>query len=273
MPDSLTYNMTDLLSVPETGYAAVRDTVAAAIYGPHSEVVAAGRFIHNAGALTSNPLFQCVVLALSAAFVVLIFRNLVDILSLAGRFSRSSVAGKRITEESGGGGFSRFLNIVTAMGLLFVGVAAVKVGDTLLPRTLHEALPRAAALLIFAGGAVAASAVALYQWWMMRVVGLVTISGDFMERMLMIKRVYFSFGVLMASPVILLFVLMPAGRGGGWLFLLVVVVAAVLLLYLRESLHLFISKKVSILHWFLYLCTVDLFPLSLVWFVGARVAA
>ena len=36
-------------------------------------------------------------------------------------------------------------------------------------------------------------------------------------------------------------------------------------LYLKESLNLFISKKISILHWFLYLCTVEIFPVSLLW--------
>lgn len=42
------------------------------------------------------------------------------------------------------------------------------------------------------------------------------------------------------------------------------------ILYLREVLNLFISKKVSILHWILYLCIVEVFPVSLLWLLVAR---
>ncbi|EKC70870.1 hypothetical protein LEA_07560, partial [human gut metagenome] len=46
---------------------------------------------------------------------------------------------------------------------------------------------------------------------------------------------------------------------------------ALLLLYLKESLMLFLSKKISILHWFLYLCAVEIFPVSFVWLSLTRI--
>ena len=63
------------------------------------------------------------------------------------------------------------------------------------------------------------------------------------------------------------------GYGAGyqiWMNVGLVAIAATLLLYAKESIELFISKKVSILHWILYLCTVELFPVSLIVLTAIR---
>ena len=38
----------------------------------------------------------------------------------------------------------------------------------------------------------------------------------------------------------------------------------------QGTLNLFLSKKISILHWILYLCTVEIFPISLIGLLAAR---
>ena len=50
-------------------------------------------------------------------------------------------------------------------------------------------------------------------------------------------------------------------------FIITFFVAAIVALglFFRESIKLFISKKVSILHWILYLCTVEILPFRLLW--------
>jgi len=60
------------------------------------------------------------------------------------------------------------------------------------------------------------------------------------------------------------------GTGGVWFCIIAVELAAAAALYLKETLNLFLSKKVSILHWFLYLCTVEVFPVSLLWLLAVR---
>ena len=57
----------------------------------------------------------------------------------------------------------------------------------------------------------------------------------------------------------------PTDRG------ILILGGALLLLYLKESLMLFLSKKISILHWFLYLCAVEIFPVSFVWLSLTRI--
>jgi hypothetical protein len=55
-----------------------------------------------------------------------------------------------------------------------------------------------------------------------------------------------------------------------WRWLLAADIALVCALFLIRSLRLFLRKKIPILHWILYLCAVELFPLSLVWLSIAR---
>jgi hypothetical protein len=70
---------------------------------------------------------------------------------------------------------------------------------------------------------------------------------------------------------ILLFLLASADTGHILSFGILILGGALLLLYLKESLMLFLSKKISILHWFLYLCAVEIFPVSFVWLSLTRI--
>ena len=96
------------------------------------------------------------------------------------------------------------------------------------------------------------------------------ISQPFTAQIVLLKRTYFALAVIVSSPALLLFALCPPGRGGVWFTVIVAELTVTALLYFRETLNLFLSKKVSILHWFLYLCTVEIFPISLLWLLAVR---
>ena len=72
-------------------------------------------------------------------------------------------------------------------------------------------------------------------------------------------------------PLILLFLLASPDTGHILSFGILILGGALLLLYLKESLMLFLSKKISILHWFLYLCAVEIFPVNFVWLSLTRI--
>ena len=76
--------------------------------------------------------------------------------------------------------------------------------------------------------------------------------------------------ILIVTPVCCSSHSVPQGTGGVWFCIIAVELAAAAVLYLKETLNLFLSKKVSILHWFLYLCTVEVFPVSLLWLLAVR---
>ena len=200
----------------------------------------------------------------------LLYRNLEDVRLLLTRVSRDRATGERLTEDPGGSGFSRFLNIATTIGMLFMGVMVVKYGDSLMPGRLTELLPHGAVLALSLLATLACAGVVLFQLATVRMAGAVTLSQPFISQVILLKRTYFTLAVIVTSPVLLLFALCPRGTGGVWFCIIVIELIVTAILYLREVLNLFISKKVSILHWILYLCIVEVFPVSLLWLLVAR---
>ena len=116
----------------------------------------------------------------------------------------------------------------------------------------------------------ACAGVVFFQLATVRMAGAVTLSQPFISQVVLLKRTYFTLAVIVTSPVLLLFALCPRGTGGVWFCIIVIELIVTAILYLREVLNLFISKKVSILHWILYLCIVEVFPVSLLWLLVAR---
>ena len=112
--------------------------------------------------------------------------------------------------------------------------------------------------------------IAAYQTIAVRLAGALTLSQPFIAQLMLLKRTCFALGMILISPPLLLFALCPQGTGGVWFCIIAVELAAAAALYLKETLNLFLSKKVSILHWFLYLCTVEVFPVSLLWLLAVR---
>ena len=255
----------------ETPAVRWRDTTAAAVFGPAS-VEAAPRTLPPSGApsLTDNAVFQSFVLLLAATYAILLYRNLGDIRLLLTRVSHDTATGKRLMEDPGGSGFSHFLNVATAIGILFVGVMTVKYGDSLIPDSLIETLPQGAVLALSLLATFACLCVGIFQRGVVRLAGAVTLSQPFVSQLMLLKRTYFTLGVLVTVPALLLFALCPRGTGDVWFCIIVIELLATVFLYLRETLNLFLSKKISILHWILYLCTVEIFPISLIGLLAAR---
>jgi hypothetical protein len=101
-------------------------------------------------------------------------------------------------------------------------------------------------------------------------VGVVTQSLSMVTALFRIRLVYFVLGVVLAAPIFLTAMIGSGESSQMWMNLGLVTGAATLLLYARESIELFISKKVSILHWILYLCAVEILPFTLVWQIATR---
>ena len=248
-----------------------RDAPADKVFGPASTLVPA-RILPAAPApsLTENPVFQGFVLLLAATYAILLYRNLGDIRLLLTRVSHDTATGKRLMEDPGGSGFSHFLNVATAIGILFVGVMTVKYGDSLIPDSLIETLPQGAVLALSLLATFACLCVGIFQRGVVRLAGAVTLSQPFVSQLMLLKRTYFTLGVIVTVPALLLFALCPRGTGDVWFCIIVIELLATVFLYLRETLNLFLSKKISILHWILYLCTVEIFPISLIGLLAAR---
>lgn len=258
-------------TAPKSAPASASTVSAEAVFGPHATLEAAQPLPpRQQPSLTDNAVFQGFVLLLAAAYALLLYYNLGDVRSLVSRISRDTTSGKRLFDDPGSNGFMRFLNTTSAIGMLFLGILAVKYGDSLMPAAMLEMLPHGAVLALSLLATAGCLAVILYQWAAVRIAGAVTLAQPFTAQLQLLRRTYFSLAVIVISPALLLFALCPRGTGNTWFLLIVIELAVTVVLYLREALNLFISKKISILHWFLYLCIVEVFPISFLWLVATR---
>lgn len=78
-----------------------------------------------------------------------------------------------------------------------------------------------------------------------------------------VKLLYFSIAVALLSPMIILTLLTEHTTAHIALSISVAVCLLSLILFIKETFLLFRTQRFSIFHWFLYLCALELFPLSL----------
>lgn len=236
-----------------------RDTTAAALFGSRATAVAYNPARQAAPAV--DPLLQGAVLLLTALYMLLVYRHAADIRLLFQRLTQDLRTENPHTAEPAGNRQSRLLRICSLLALLCASIAAVRC----LP--LPPGLPLAA---LFAAAALLGLAVVGYQRGVLMLAGALTLTRPFTEQLLRLRRTFLSLGLLVATPPLLLFAL-GSGRGIGlWSALCAGGALLTLLLYLKKSVDLFLAKKVSILHWFLYLCVVEIFPYSLLWLLALR---
>lgn len=271
--DSLYAHATTLHYLPDgTPLEGYRTVGAGEFFGQQSLLAAPRPAAQQQQRLTDELPFQGLVLLLTLLFGLLLYRNPGDMRALVGRVAFERRDSERTSDESGNAGFTRFLNIALALGFLLAGVTAVRLCDRpdIAQELLNMGNGSTLSLLLALGVGLLFLLVYLYGILLLRAVGGVTLTSGFTTQLIRIKRGYAALGAIILAPVILLFALSPLGSDTIWAGLLTAGWLITFLLYLRETFALFISKKVSILHWILYLCAVEIFPVTLLWLLVVR---
>lgn len=230
------------------------------MFGAASQLVAGeAPAIPFSEALTDHPLFQGFVLLLAVAYMLMVCAHLHDI---AAMFSRKH---NLYVRENGERSLNNGSAIQTAavIGLLTAAALAVRFCE---PSPFRE-YGTVRLLLSILGGIFG---IVLFQCGVLAFVGRLTLTRDLTRAIIHFKILFFSLVTIITMPLALLSVCCPPGQGNFWFCGIVLLVGIIVLLFLKETLKLFLSKKISILHWFLYLCTVECFPISLAWLLATR---
>lgn len=197
-----------------------------------------------------------------------LYRYFDDVRALFGSVFRRSVApSERMLERRRSEIFYGFLGKLFLIGTCTLGAIASLWAD----RTVAwEAVgPYARVALPFAAMAAFVAVVAV-QYAMLAVAGGITRSWSMMAVLLRIRLIYFVLATVIVLPPVLMWQ-MNGGTGGEvWLRVACLAAAVAVVMYVRESVTLFNSKKISILHWILYLCIVEIMPFTLLWQIVVR---
>lgn len=252
--------------------APYREVSAQTIFGSQSTLVQTDPDSLTEPPLTDNALLQGFVLLLAVTYVLLLYHNMLDIRTLLSRVFHDSSAGsgERRFEDPSSSRYARFMRTTSIIGILFVGILVVKYSQPFIDELPLEQLSFAAEFVT----SLAISAVFLlvigFQGTLLRLVGALTLTQPLLTQLRQLRKLYFSTAVVLVSPALLLLTLSPSYTSALWFSLIVVALAVTLFLYLRETLTLFLAKKVSFVHWILYLCGIELFPVSLLWQLAVR---
>jgi len=257
---------------PSAKAAPYRDTTARAVYGEQSTLVRTYSDLPNDRPLTNDALFQGFVLLLGTTYILLIYNNIIDVRTLLNRVFRdhASHSEERRFDDPSSGRYVRFMHTMAVIGMLFIGVSVVKYGQPLIELLPFDSAPVVAVLASGLTVSALFLLVAGYQWALLRAVGALTLTQPLIAQLRQLRTLYFSAVTVLAAPTLLLLALCPPHTGKLWFALIVIELSVTLFLYIKETLLLFLSKKVSILHWILYLCSVELFPVSLLWLLAVR---
>ena len=264
----------DSLSGAADTVSLAADTLSAGAAGAaDGHVAAVVAAVTDGNAATLAEMAGDVVQNLLVAVVVFLYffclyRYFDDVRALFGSVFRRSVApSERMLERRRSEIFYGFLGKLFLIGTCTLGAIASLWAD----RTVAwEAVgPYAHVALPFAAMAAFVAVVAV-QYAMLAVAGGITRSWSMMAVLLRIRLIYFVLATVIVLPPVLMWQ-MNGGTGGEvWLRVACLAAAVAVVMYVRESVTLFNSKKISILHWILYLCIVEIMPFTLLWQIVVR---
>ena len=183
-------------------------------------------------------------------------------------FRRNVILSEKVVERRRSEIFSGFLGKLFLLGVAFVGVLSLAWVNT--GRGAELGIGQDMALYAVPLSIGIFLAIIIAQSIVLSVVGVVTQSLSMVSALIRVRLIYFVLCVVIVAPILLIALLGQGASYQVWMNMGLVAVAATLLLYAKESVELFISKKVSILHWILYLCAVEILPFTLVWQIATR---
>jgi hypothetical protein len=209
--------------------------------------------------ISENLAFQALSLAVAGIYCLMLhsFRSQVRV-CLKGLVNLSASDLAQMENRST---YDRFSAIAMGLGALSLGLGAVKVAATGGVAAAIAAggelwLPAVATI----GIAAVAVATALVQAGVVRIAGALTLSGKFVVRVVQIKKNHLSALSLLLVPIVTVWTGENPVRDTVTAYLFAAAIITIAVSMTVHTLGAFIKQKVSVLVWFLYLCTVESFP-------------
>lgn len=243
------------------------------IYGAHSsyvgEVTSGGLSMVEGGAPISLDLsYSIAVVVLMLLYLIWIGRSLANISNA--RFKISNPFAPIKSQDGIIAGTTRFGDLALDWSLV-VALCALFITKTLDIFQYH--IPRFAELTVRITNLgiwlwmayVSVAFLALIVWGIIQteVLGHIFKDKNFAVAITTIKSRMLNMAVVWLLPIVLLSALEIRFFAASYLSVAVALMFGALFLY--RTFSLFRARKISILHWFLYLCAIEIFPMTLIW--------
>lgn len=218
--------------------------------------------------LTDNIVYKGVVIALFIYYCFLVFHFRDCIVSLFKMMKTDNAVSDLLNDSTYI--FSLFLRSTTILWFTVCGVGLVKVADIFAGDIIAGSLPQWAVILGIIPVSVVMTLIMLYKKSFFGLIDNVTLGGSFTQMLNYIKTLHNALAVLTIVPSILLLALYNGELQTVLLYIVAAEIVIISALWLYKSYMLFIEQNVSILHWILYLCTIEIFPFTLLILISLR---
>lgn len=260
-PDSLASS--DTLA---SAYQLIRVSDASEIFGrlsfmPQSESIAIDPTYAQLVSLSDSLVYKFVVIALMFYYAFLLL-NSGSHLDKLYKLIKSKDYLQDFSDTSANN-FSSFLHKLKFMFCVGSGIILLKILSLYLLPNFSFPLNESYNYLLILPFIFILPLIFLAQKIVLRIGGWLTLSKDFINQLLLVKDIIISGCSIIVMPLILLIALYEGFLVMGLLYFIGIIVLFWLILLLYKTYMLFISQNISFLHWFLYLCAVEIFPYTI----------
>lgn len=167
--------------------------------------------------------------------------------------------------------FKQFLNICPILGFFVISGFIIKLTDiTGVDDDYIKRIPNWMTAVVPIIVLVLACLISLYKDGAMWIIAKVTQTEQLFEEHKYMTQILLSICYTIITPLFLLFALNVGYATNILIYCSLFVYFTLFLVYMIKSYHLFMERNIFIVQWILYLCIVELFPLSLLLFLVLR---
>ena len=239
----------------------------AEVFGAQSQLVPDPAWMPDLAAgqeiLTENLIFKLFVVAIFAIYCYMLYYYR-DSLAALIKAMKSKLYGEKLIEEKNHS-FALFLHAVGWTGLMACSVLAIRCtalfagpdGERMLQK-----LPFWGVWLLPVVVMAAIFSILFYQHLLLRAMGGLIRAPLFFEHLRSLRRIVAAAGMIFVAPPVLIFALAPEPAAGKMLYPILILLLLFAFLFVRKTYRYFAGQNVSIFYWILYLCAVEIFPVS-----------
>ena len=232
------------------------------LFGASSRVVECGDVVAQTGIASLGSAYQIVtaLVAMLLLFIVIryldLFRYL--LLSLVSKSVKRDDIGTFASDIRNAEIFTSFAGF-TLLALFVMRLMVMPLGQSLFAH-FGGVSAWSVALMVFASSI----AVVMFERGLLYIIGVVSECGGACNDIWHIKLLHFTTTIITISPLLILVLLSEGTVAQIALYSSIAICSLSLILFVKETFLLFRAQRFSIFHWILYLCALEIFPLSLV---------
>ena len=238
------------------GYRAVAPSE---IYGAESHLASVDAADVVTPMLSSEPMFHLLLFASLVVYLHILYRSS-HFLGSIYRDMFTMRSERSLISQGGLLPLQRFKQIAAVMGFVTLALVVVRFAECMIPSDAHiyssgivGYMPLLTMLIVL---------VYLAWYYALHVVADWVTRSDVASTLASVGYMYFVRMTVVLYPLVAVWLLGVESAGVVVVPLLLVVLCLMLIFYLKDTILLFIAKKISILYWILYLCTAFLLPVS-----------